>query len=229
MMDTREQLLDILEEVGAVPGVRGALIATAEGAMSAEDSTALTAETANDVAKTVRRMTVASATVGVPLQELLINFGPARMMVLPVTDDATVVCLLERDRAVAPVRRVLGLQLETLQALLSDEDEDFDLEVVDEADEEIDRILRGELGPVLQKIRAQFHAHATAAGRTAEDAEELMREQMREWLLCCNPSTYTFPLLVDGLGQLLNDAPAVRTSFMAEVQLTISAAQAANG
>ena len=114
-METKEQLLELLEELGAVPGVRAALIATAEGAIASSGSTAMPMETANDVAKTIRRMTVASATVGVPLQDLLINFGPARMMVVPVTEDATVVGLLERDTAVAPVRRVLGLQLDSLR------------------------------------------------------------------------------------------------------------------
>ncbi|MEM6293242.1 MAG: roadblock/LC7 domain-containing protein [Myxococcota bacterium] len=224
-MESREQLLEILEELGAVPGVRGALVATAEGAITGTEESAISADTASDVAKTVRRMTVASATVGVPLQDLLINFGAARMMVVPVTEDATVVCLLERDRAVSPVRRVLSLQLELLQSLLSDEDDEFELDVVDETEEEIDRILKGELGPVLQRIRAQFRQHALRAGRSDDDAEEMVREQMREWLLCCNPSTYTFPLLVDGLGQLLNDAPAERAAFMDEVQSTIRAAQ----
>ncbi len=225
-MEAREQLLELLEEIGAVPGVRGALIATAEGALASSESAALSLETANDVAKTVRRMTVASATVGVPLRELLINFGPARMMVLPLTEDATVVCLLERDQAVAPVRSVLALQMGQLQSLLSDDEDEFELDVVDETEEEIERILRGELGPVLQRIRAQFSSHALRAGRSAADADEMIREQMREWLLCCNPSTYTFPLLVDGLGQLLNDAPQVRSQFMEDVQGTIRSAQA---
>lgn len=220
-MDAREQLLDLLEELGAVPGVRAALIATADGAIASSGSTSMPMETANDVAKTIRRMTVASATVGVPLKDLLINFGPARMMVVPVTEDATVVSLLERDQAVAPVRRVLGLQLDSLRALLTDDDDDLDVDVVDETEEEIERILRGELGPVLQRIRAQFRDHAMRAGYTADQSEAMIREQLREWLLCCNPSTYTFPLLVDGLGQLLNDAPAARAQFMEQVQVTI--------
>lgn len=220
-MDAREQLLDLLEELGAVPGVRAALIATADGAIASSGSTSMPMETANDVAKTIRRMTVASATVGVPLKDLLINFGPARMMVVPVTEDATVVSLLERDQAVAPVRRVLGLQLDSLRALLADDDDDLDVDVVDETEEEIERILRGELGPVLQRIRAQFRDHAMRAGHSPDQSEAMIREQLREWLLCCNPSTYTFPLLVDGLGQLLNDAPAVRSQFMEQVQVTI--------
>jgi hypothetical protein len=48
-----------------------------------------------------------------------------------------------------------------------------------------------------------------------------MRTQLREWLLCCNPSTYTFPLLLDGLSQTLTNAPAERTAFVAEVEAII--------
>jgi hypothetical protein len=224
MMETKEQLLELWEELGAVPGVRAALIATAEGAIATSGGPAMTPDTANDVAKTIRRMTVASATVGVPLQDLLINFGPARMMVVPVTEDDTVVTLLERDTAVTPVRRVLGMQIDVLRVLLADDDDDLDVDIVDEAEEEIERILQGELGPVLLRIRAQFREHAQQAGIGTEDTEEMIREQLREWLLCCNPSTYTFPLLVDGLGQLLNEAPAVRSAFMEQVQLTIRSA-----
>ena len=149
------------------------------------------------------------------------------MMVQPLSDDATVVVLLERDTAVGPVRSLLGVQLEQLRALLAQEDEDFDLDVADETEDEIDRIMRGELGPVLNKIRSQFTTYVVRTGRSADDAEGMMRDQMREWLLCCNPSTYTFPLLIDGLGQLLNDAPAERSEFMEQVQTTIRTAQAA--
>ena len=44
------------------------------------------------------------------------------------------------------------------------------------------------------------------------------REQMREWLLCCNPSPYTFPLLLDGLSQALGERPTERANFMNDVQ-----------
>lgn len=225
-MDPREQLLELLEELGAIQGVKGALIATAEGALSASETGGIPRATANDIAKTVRRMTVASATVGVPLKELLINFGAARMMVMPLTEDATVVCLLERDTAVGPVRSLLGLQLSDLRDLLAADASDFEIETVDETDDEIDRILQGELGPVLLRIREQFSTYVVRAGRSPGEAESMMREQLREWLLCCNPSTYTFPLLIDGLGQLLNDAPTERSEFMEQVQDTIRGAEA---
>jgi hypothetical protein len=222
----REHLLDMLEELGAIQGVRGALIATAEGALASGARSGLPSNTANDVAKTVRRMTVASATVGVPLDELLINFGAARMVVIPLTEDATVVVLLERDQAVAPVRSLLQVQIVSMRQLLDSSAESSYQPTMVEGDEEIDRILTGELGPVLQKIGEQFATFVQRAGRTTAEAEDLMREQMREWLLCCNPSPYTFPLLIDGLGQLLTDAPEVRSEFMEVVQNTIRDAQA---
>lgn len=225
--DARSQLLDLLEELGAIQGVKGALIATSDGALAAGQRSGLTSSTANDVAKTVRRMTVASATVGVPLQELLINFGAARMMVIPLTDDATIVVLLERDQAVSPVRALLSVQLDDLRHLVEAADAEREPELVDEGRDEIQRIMSGDLGPVLVKIRNQFTTYVVRAGRSADDADHMMREQMREWLLCCNPSPYTFPLLIDGLGQLLNDAPIERAEFMDVVASTIRNAQAA--
>ncbi|MEZ4430381.1 MAG: hypothetical protein R3A51_22110 [Nannocystaceae bacterium] len=47
---------------------------------------------------------MASATVGAPLAELLINFGPARMMIVPIREEATLAVLLERDTVTATVR-----------------------------------------------------------------------------------------------------------------------------
>jgi predicted regulator of Ras-like GTPase activity (Roadblock/LC7/MglB family) len=227
VQDARDQLLGLLEELGAIQGVRGAIIATADGALASGERSGLPAVTANDVAKTVRRMTVASATVGVPLQELLINFGAARMMVVPMREDATVVVLLERDIAVAPVRNLLSEQLADLRDLL-DAQGNVGEEVAegDEVEDEIARIMRGELGPVLDRIAHQFSIYVGRAGKSREEAGELMREQLREWLLCCNPSPYTLPLLVDGLGQTLHDAPTARGEFMEVVQNTIRNAPA---
>lgn len=221
----RAQLLDLLEELRGIQGVRGAIIATADGALAGGARSGLPAVTANDVAKTVRRMTVASATVGVPLQELLINFGAARMMVTPLRDDATVVVLLERDTAVAPVRNLLAIQLSELRELLDAQGHvEAQAHDGDEVEDEIGRIMGGELGPVLDRIAHQFTMYIGRAGKSREQAGELMREQLREWLLCCNPSPYTLPLLVDGLGQTLDDAPAARAEFMEVVQNTIRSA-----
>ena len=226
--DAREQLLDLLEELGAIQGVRGALIATSEGALASGARSGLPEAIANDVAKTVRRMTVASATVGAPLQELLINFGAARMMVIPRRDDATVVVLLERDRAVAPVRNLLGVQLTELRDLLDAQPmEAMDAGPGDETLDEISRIMHGPLGGTIERVSQQFGIYATAAGHSRSEASEMVHEQMREWLLCCNPSPYTLPLLVDGLGQLLDQDPAARSEFMETVQPMIAQQPAA--
>ncbi|MFO0637142.1 MAG: hypothetical protein U0168_30315 [Nannocystaceae bacterium] len=227
---TREQLLDLLEELGAIQGVRGALIATSDGAMAAGARSGLPAAVANDVAKTVRRMTVASETVGVPLRELLINFGPARMMVIPLTEDATVVALLERDTAVAPVRALVGVQADALRELLTAHSSGaFDAPMSQETEDEISRIMSGELAPVLARIRDQFAEQYVRTGHDAVRAESVVREQLREWLLCCNPSAYTLPLLADGLGQLLDEHPLARGAFMEAVQNTIRLAQGEGG
>lgn len=226
--DAREPLLDLLEELGAIQGVRGAMIATSDGALASGARSGLPEAVANDVAKTVRRMTVASSTVGVPLQELLINFGAARMMVIPLRDDATVVVLLERDTAIAPVRNLLSVQLGELRELLDAQPiPETDVGPGDETLDEISRIMHGPLGGTIDGIAQQFAIYAKAAGRSADEASGLIREQMREWLLCCNPSPYTLPLLVDGLGQLLDSDPAARGEFMETVQSVIAAEQPA--
>lgn len=228
VQQAREQLLDLLEELGAIQGVRGALIATSDGALASGARSGLPEAIANDVAKTVRRMTVASATVGVPLQELLINFGAARMMVIPLREDATVVVLLERDTAVSPVRNLLAVQLTELRDLIDAQPlRTNDVGPGDETLDEISRIMHGPLGPTVDQISQQFAIYAAAGGRPRGEAMEQVREQMREWLLCCNPSPYTLPLLVDGLGQLLDSDPASRAEFMDTVQSMVAAAQPA--
>ena len=148
--DAGAQLLDLLEEIGAIQGVRGALIASIDGAFAEGARSGLEAAVALDVAKTVRRMTVASATVGAPLEELLINFGAARMLVVPIREDGTLVVLLERDAAVESARSLLRVQLDEIQGLL---------EAIGggraprseapEPSDEIARVLASELGPVL--------------------------------------------------------------------------------
>ncbi len=216
--DGSSQLLDILEEMGAIQGVRGALVSTADGAFEQGARSGLEPDVAADVAKTVRRMTVASSTVGTPLEELLINFGAARMLVVPVREDGTLVILLERDTAVAPVRSLLRLQFDEIQELL---DGLGGLGAgrnspTREPEDEIESLLSGELGPVLGEIEKRFSIYVQPDN--GRDSRALMREQMREWLLCCSPSPYTFPLLLDGLAQVLDDAPDVRAAFMEEVQ-----------
>ena len=88
------QLVETLEELTAIQGVRGALLATADGPLAGGKHSGLDPGTATDVSKTVRRMVVASSTVGAPLEELSISFGKARLMIIPIRDDATLVVLL---------------------------------------------------------------------------------------------------------------------------------------
>jgi len=221
-MTPRSELLDLLEELGSIQGVKGALIATSEGALASGERSGLSSATANDVAKTVRRMTVASSTVGVPLQELLINFGASRMMVAPLTDDATIVVLLERDQAVSPVRSLLTVQLDDLRSLVEAQGQEREDDAFTQGDTELAGIMTGDLAPVLRRIRGQFANHVARTGRGSAEADELMREQLREWLLCCNPSPYTLPLLIDGLGQFLNDSPIERAAFLEVVQASVS-------
>lgn len=229
VQDAREQLLDLLEELGSIQGVRGALIATPDGALASGARSGLPSSVANDVAKTVRRMTVASSTVGAPLQELLINFGAARMMVIPLREDATVVVRLERDTAVGPVRSLLAVQFAQLRELLDRQPSHMQVQEGpgDETLGEIERIMHGPLGPTIEQIAQSFTFYAIQSGRSRSDAAGMVDEQMREWLLCCNPSPYTLPLLIDGLGQLLLDTPGERMQFMENVQDTVRDAQVA--
>ncbi len=214
-------VLDLLEELGAIPGVRGALLATATGAYADGRHSTLDPLVGNDVAKTVRRMVVASATVGTPLQELVINFGAARMMIVPVHEDATLSILLERDTATDAVRSLLDVERTRLRELLqaaSAPSPKSRAPTNSEGEDEVDVLLNGELGPVLAEIEKCFAGFAAKTGVTVDASHTIMREQLREWLTCCNPSAYTFPLLLDGLSQTLNQAPDLRSEFMSSVQ-----------
>ncbi len=220
----------MLQELAAIQGVRAALIATSEGALADGRGSGLDASVAHDVAKTVRRMVVASTTVGAPMEELSINFGNSRLMVIPVREDATLTILCERASAASAVRRLLDVELERLRSLLSSEDEEEEPEEVEaESDDEVDRLLAGELGPVLMRVQQVYGVHAQRLGVHQAQAHAQMREQLREWLLCCNPSPYTFPLLLDGLSQTLNASPDTRADFMTEVQQIMRGAQVWKG
>ena len=217
-------MLDALQSIAKLKGARGGLIATGDGAFADGRHSTLEMTVANDVAKTVRRMVVASTTVGAPLEELVINLGAARMMVTPIDDDATLVVLLDRDTASEPMRDALAPILATLRG--------FNASAVEidhgggalpppsafDGDDEIAELVGGELGPALHKIESSFGGAVHRIGGDANQAAEIMREQLREWLLCCNPSPYTLPLLLDGLSQTLNEDPQVRIEFMNEMQ-----------
>ncbi len=211
----------MLEEIAAIHGARGALVATVDGAFFADSQKSLDASLANDLAKTVRRMVVASATVGSPLAELLINFGPARMMIVPLREEATLAILLEHT-ATAAVRRLLKKQLSALRRMFGpgsgEPSESSLIAVAEQPEDEVDRLLAGELGPLLREVETCFTSYMLRASKTRKQAERGMRDQIREWLLCCNPSPYTFPLLIEGLSQLLSNDQEYRATFMVDVK-----------
>jgi predicted regulator of Ras-like GTPase activity (Roadblock/LC7/MglB family) len=223
--EPNRSLVTLLEELDGLPGVRGSLVATVDGAYQASDRGAFDLATATDIAKTVRRMVVASATVGSAIEELLITFGSARMMIIPVREEATLTVMLERDSATTSVRSVLRGRLGSLRQSLgtsgnggSSAESSVSNAVVAEPEDEVDRLMVGELGPVLKDVQAVFTTYVVRVGKHSDEASVLMREQMREWLLCCNPSPYTFPLLLDGLSQALGERPTDRANFMNDVQ-----------
>lgn len=219
--EPNRQLVSLLDELDKLPGVRGSLVATVDGAYTANEGSAFDAVTATDIAKTVRRMVVASATVGSPIEELLITFGSARMMIFPIREEATLTVMLERDSAGPSVRAVLRGRLSGVKSNLGPTSAETSMSsnqapVTAEPEDEVDRLMLGELGSVLRDVQGVFSSYLIRAGRSNTDASNMMREQIREWLLICNPSPYTFPLLVDALAQTMADRE--RQPFMAEVQ-----------
>lgn len=219
--EPNRQLVSLLEELDRLPGVRGSLVATVDGAYTANERSSFDSATATDIAKTVRRMVVASATVGSPIEELLITFGTARMMIIPVREEATLTVMLERDSAGPAVRALLRALLTSIKApgVAATADSSMSAPVAaPEPEDEVDRLMVGELGPVLRDVQAVFTSYMLRGGKTNADAAQMMREQMREWLLCCNPSPYTFPLLIDGLAQTMSERGNERPSFMSDVQ-----------
>jgi predicted regulator of Ras-like GTPase activity (Roadblock/LC7/MglB family) len=221
--EPNRSLVSLLEELDRLPGVRGSLVATVDGAYQASERGAFDGATATDIAKTVRRMVVASATVGSAIDELLITFGSARMMIVPVREEATLTIMLERDSATPLVRQALKGRLGGLRQQLgagpgSAGESSVSNAVVTEPEDEVERLMIGELGPVLRDVQAVFTTYVVRANKSSEDASFMMREQMREWLMVCNPSPYTFPLLLDGLSQAFSERQGERANFMNDVQ-----------
>ena len=217
--EPNRQLVSLLEELDRLPGVRGSLVATVDGGYTANDSS-FDAATATDIAKTVRRMVVASATVGSPIEELLITFHTARMMIVPIREEATLTVMLERDSAGPAVKAVLKNRLGGLRSQIGSQSSDASMSdaaaPTPEPEDEVDRLMVGELGPVLREVQGVFTSYLVRSGKTAGEAGVMMREQIREWLLMVNPSPYTFPVLVDALVQLT--ARDERESFKIDVQ-----------
>jgi hypothetical protein len=215
-MSLNPHVLELIADVAAVPGVRGAMLATADGPMGAAEHAHLQPGVATDVAKTVRRLVVASTTANSPLRELLINFGPSRMMLRPLGEDVFVV-LLERDTETGPVREFLDIELGRLHRLIHGEPA-APVVGVHETDDEVGELLASSLGPILREIEAVYHSYRKNQGLSQGQTRSDMHEQIREWLLCCNPSNYTLPLLLDGLSETMVDDPKARSGFVGEVQ-----------
>lgn len=214
-MAGNDEALILIQHLTAFTGVRGAMLASPSGALGASEYTTFQPSVAADVSKTVRRMVVASTTANAPLRELLINFGPSRMMVRPLHEDAVLVVMLERDAETAPVREAIDSELRRRQR----EAEGPSVAVgVRESDDEVGELLSGPLGPILREIEAVYQRYRRRRGHKPAQIRELMYEQIREWLLCCNPSAYTLPLLLDGLSETMADDPTGRNAFVGDVQ-----------
>lgn len=214
-MSVNPHVLSILETIVSIQGVRGALLATADGPVGIEHAH-LQPAVATDVSKTVRRLVVASTTANSPLRELLINFGPTRLMLRPVSEDVFVV-LLDREAKTKPIRELLDYELGRLTRAAEAASESLAVGV-HEADDEVGELLASSLGPVLLEIEGVYHNYRSRLGRTPGQTRTEMHEQIREWLLCCNPSNYTLPLLLDGLSETMTDDPIGRNGFVGEVQ-----------
>ena len=78
--------------------------------------------------------------------------------------------------------------------------------------------LSSPLGPILREIEAVYHNYRKRGGLDQARTRAIMHEQMREWLLCCNPSNYTLPLLLDGLSETMVDDQPNRHRFVSEAQ-----------
>ncbi|PRP95469.1 hypothetical protein ENSA5_39340 [Enhygromyxa salina] len=194
------------------------MLATADGPVGAVEYAHLQPAVATDVAKTVRRLVVASTTANSPLRELLINFGPTRMMLRPVSEDVLIV-LLDRDGDTQPIRTLLDREIPRMLRLAQGEPEAPAPAIgVHEGDDEVGELLASPLGPVLLEIEAVYHNYRKHRGLNQGQTRGHMHEQIREWLLCCNPSNYTLPLLLDGLSETMTDDPAGRSGFVGEVQ-----------
>ncbi|MFO7565833.1 MAG: hypothetical protein R6X02_24540 [Enhygromyxa sp.] len=217
-MTAPPEVLELLDEITAVQGVRGAMLATAAGPLGAVEHAHLSLAVATDVSKTVRRLVVASTTANAPLRELLINFGPSRMMLRPLGEDVLVV-LLEREVETEPIRQLLDLEIERiLRAMRGEPAELMPALGLDDADDDIGELLASPLGPILREIEAVFFNYRKRGGLDQVQTRSIMHEQIREWLLCCNPSNYTLPLLLDGLSETMVDDPPNRNRFFGEAQ-----------
>lgn len=210
-------VLPLLAQICTMVGVRGAMLATAEGTVGATEHAHLQPGVAIDVGKTVRRLVVASTTANSPLRELLINFGPSRMMLRPFGEDVLVI-LLDREVETQPIRSLLDVEIGRRLRAARGEPEVVAAVGVHDTDDEVGELLASSLGPVLLEIESVYHNYRKNRGHNQGQTRKVMHEQIREWLLCCNPSNYTLPLLLDGLSETMVDDPKGRGGFVGEVQ-----------
>jgi hypothetical protein len=196
------------------------MIAGVDGAFADGRGSGLEVTVADGIARTVRRMVVASTAVGAPLEEMVINFGSLQMALVPVRESFTLVLLLDRSADLPQVRTQVREIVRTLGQLLSLSPSRIApaKALLDSEDDEVARLVGGELGPLLARIEDSYAVQLEAIGAARTDAAVVMRDQLKEWLLCCNPSPYTLPLLLDGLSQTLNEAPEQRMAFMSQMQ-----------
>ena len=226
-------LTRILRRIASVHGVRGVLIATFDGALANGEHSGMETRLAHDVAKTIRRMVVASSTVGAPVEEMIVTFGPARLLVVPLRENATLAVFVDGPVVIAAVRPLLRVEVERLREVVVSPSASMTtmsraaISTDEEADDDLERLLQTPLGPFVRRIEASYVRHATA-GRchaTPSVSVATVRDQIREWMHYCTPSSYTLPLLLDGLSRTLDGNPRVRAAFAAEMEGVVKGSQ----
>lgn len=216
-----------LAELRGLRGVRAAMLVRDGTVVLEAEGAGLGPEASKDIAKTVRRMQLASSTVGAGFDEVCISLAGIRLLVRAVGSAGAVVLLLRRGADLQAVRSHLG---RVLPALARAEVEAVAqaggagpaaTAPVESAEDEAERLWRGPLRPILERVRECYVTYVPEA-MERDEAHRVFQQQLREWLLCCNPSSYTFPLLLDGLAQTLDERPGVRRKFKEDVQQVVT-------
>lgn len=226
---SKRPVLALLEELGAIEGARGALIATPDGAFGRGRGSGLDEVVANDVAKTVRRMVVASATVGQPIAHWVAQFGASRVIVVPLRDDATLAVMVDRAAAIAPMMAMLRATVPALReeygraTLEADASGAWD---VPAHEDEVDRAFRGALGPVLQRLGISYVRLAARVGMPQVEAMTYVRAKTREWLDSFGTQRGSLPSLVETLALTFDGEPELLRAFRDEAAALLQVAAA---